>query len=270
MVQHHKLWLTNIHYQNDSKEYYYAFKLVRNILIKEYNGLAINFLKGFKNKVSSVFTFSLSEKRDLLSQWRGYCPKGGFSLSFDRRQFNEVIKQEKLIVGRCLYDKVSQRNAVIQHVIGFTSKEYSDACQDTKQTMQQLPPEMFYFGKHLFESISQIAPLLKHSSFAGEKEWRVFKVVQTSSEAKSLAQSAQYYFPEGLVKVRPRQNMLIPYIEVPMLDEKGLFVNISKVFISPTPHKKLALDSCGVALHPDKSINYGVVVRNSKIPYVNW
>lgn len=266
MVQFKKLWLTSIHYQNDSEEYYYAFNLVKDILINEYFSLAVDSLETSEDRMSTVFSFSFSEEKDLLSQWRGYCPNGGFAISFDREELNKIIRREELTVAKCVYDKSEQRDFIINNIIGFTPEQYLEAVRQTRVTDT---PRMHYICKYLLEDVRRLSPLLKHSSFSGEKEWRIFKKVQTSSEAKLLSDSARNYIPANTIKIRSRKNFLIPYIEVP-LDEGSATVNIKEVVISPTPHKSLALDACKVLLYGDRVTNYNAQVENSTIPYVNW
>ena len=265
MVESKKLWLTSIHYLNDSEEYYYSFNLVKKILAEDYPGLIDNVEDFFRDGTSTVFSFSLSEERDLLSQWRGYCPNGGFAVSFDRIQLNEVIKRECLSVVKCIYKESEQRDFIIKYVFGFTPNEYTEA-----RDSGSFSPRIFYFPKHLFENVSAIAPFLKHFSFAEEKEWRIFKKVATSSDSKSLGDSVHHYISPGTVKVRNRKNLLIPYLSISLEKNHEQAVDIKEVVVSPTPHKNLALEACQVLLHGDRSYNYNALVTNSTIPYVNW
>lgn len=270
MVQYGKLWLTSIHYQNDVQEYYYAFDLVKEILEESYPGLLENWSLYSREKTSTVFTFSMSEKKDSLSQWRGYCPDGGFSLSFKREQFNQFLKRENISVGKCIYDKIAQKEFIIKHVIQFSPEYYIE-----KKALEVAPyfhrdMMLLYFNKRLFNNIVAIAPLLKHNGFADEQEWRLIKVIQTSSEAKSLGDSVMHYIDNNTVKVRPRKNKLIPYIELPMNCDNGEQVGISEVVISPTSYEELALDACNVLLHMKGRETRNGSASNSKIPYINW
>jgi hypothetical protein len=46
---------------------------------------------------TNVCVCSFSEKGDLLSQWRGYCPQGvGYSIGFDSAKLNELAKNPQL------------------------------------------------------------------------------------------------------------------------------------------------------------------------------
>jgi hypothetical protein len=271
MVQYKKLWLTSIHYQNDSQEYYHAFSLVQEVLEKHYPGLLQAWSLLSMNNTSTVFTFSLSTKKDSLSQWRGYCPDGGFAISFNRDQFNQFIKREEISVAKCIYDKDDQEKFIIEHVIGFTPEYYAEKKALEEAPHYQYDPKIMYFNKKLLDKISSIAPLLKHKGFSDEEEWRLIKVIQTSSESKSLGDSVERYWPENTIKVRARKNKLIPYIELSMKHGDDNPVAISQVVVSPTSHKELASDACRALLYMEGRVNnYDVKIENSKIPYVNW
>lgn len=270
MVQYGKLWLTSIHYQNDSQEYYYAFNLVREVLGEYYPGLLEDWGLNLREKTSTVFTFSLSEKRDSLSQWRGYCPDGGFAVSFKREQINEFIRREKILVAKCIYGKEEQKEFIIKHVIEFSPEYYQE-----KQALVVAPhfhrdERIMYFNKYLVNRVVRIAPLLKDSGFSDEQEWRLIKILSTSSEAKSLGDSVMHYIEGDTVKVRIRKNKLVPFIELSINCDNGEQVGISEVVISPTSHEELALDACNVLLHLKGRNTRNGSASNSKIPYVNW
>lgn len=271
MVQYKKLWLTSIHYQNDSQEYYYAFDLVKEILEKHYPGLLQYSEVYSREKTSTVFTFSLSERKDLLSQWRGYCPDGGFAISFNKSQLNELVASEDILVAKCIYDKKEQISFIIDNVIEFRPEYYMQRLELEKDPLHAKDMQIFYFNKQIFNKITRIAPLLKDCSFSEEQEWRLIKVLQTSSDAQSLGDSVKKYIAENTVKIRARKNKLIPYIELPLNRCNNEPVAISEIVISPTPHKELALDACNALLFAEsRVINHGVKIKNSKIPYINW
>jgi hypothetical protein len=92
------IWATNILYLNDASELNYSLDLlkeeifrfqkgIQNALAPEYNFYAETIKQIDRFIPSESFAFfvcSFSEEKDLLSQWRGYCPEGiGFSLGFN-------------------------------------------------------------------------------------------------------------------------------------------------------------------------------------------
>lgn len=75
IVDNQSLWLTHILYQNDTRELYDGLDLIKRVLDDEYSGLGNDFISD--PALVNIYTASFTEERDLLSQWRGYCPKGG-------------------------------------------------------------------------------------------------------------------------------------------------------------------------------------------------
>jgi hypothetical protein len=81
--------MTNILYLNDSSEFTHALDLFSLELMKNKNNIprdelpGVDFIKTFIKYLSSTrnpigYVFSLSKNGDDISQWRGYCPEGGF------------------------------------------------------------------------------------------------------------------------------------------------------------------------------------------------
>lgn len=274
MVEHKKLWLTNIHYLNDDKEFYHAIDLAEEVLKEEYPGLFAKsggVFKSLMETMSPIFCFSLSEEEDSLSQWRGYTPNGGYAISFQEQMLNATIKKEGLLIGQCLYNKDEQVKAIIDNVIGFTPEEYKRASV-TRGEDTYLIKRINNLRYYIVQNMMRIAPLLKHSSFKDEKEWRLIKDMSKKGGGNYESPETMVLTPDsGSFKIRARRNLLIPYVEVPFNFEAGLITNFSQVVVGPTPHKKLAAEACRILLSNNLSLfNAASLIRNSEIPYVNW
>ena len=278
MAQHQKLWMTNLHYQNDSQEYYYAFNLLKKIIRDEYPGLLTEAqLEGFGTNMSMVFTFSLSEERDSLSQWRGYCPKGGYALSFDREQLNKIIGRDYLRIARCRYNEDEQRDFLIKNVIEITPEEYKKANGGASLAGGPRPDfssiANYLISYDFFEYMRSLAPIFKHPSFYNEKEWRLIKIISGDhSNLFTLSEQMGNIRYQNLARLRVRvsNNRIIPYKEISLKFEEQP-IKFEEVVVGPTAHKELALDACQVLLNVYESERYHqVVVKNSEIPYVNW
>lgn len=208
MLKSRKLWLTDLRYMNDTNELREGLEHISHALdeikIKHPSPDALD--QGIRGRIrfaeqeltgidgnfefeEPLFVLSLSERDDMLSQWRAY---GKYSISLD----SEVLERADLKVTSCVYSKgEKQRLASIalekflQAGLGETF-DYSTVAQD-------------------FTDLVQLAATFKHEGFEEERETRL---ILTGERHR--------------VQYRPRGNMLIPYIEVtlPLLAIRGVRV----------------------------------------------
>jgi hypothetical protein len=274
IANYQKLWLTNLHYLNDSKEYYYAFDLLKEIISNEYQGLlSEEQLECFGAGKAGVFTFSLTEEKDLLSQWRGYCPNGGYSLCFERDMLNQIITTKRLRVAQCIYDRSVQRDFLIDHIIGMTPGEYAANAGNSGGAPGGAGAAITYLtGGQVSIDMALLAPVFKHPSFAQEKEWRIISLIDafySGSTVSSMMGNQRYQNMAGL-SVRVSRNKLIPYLEVP-LNPGGQNISFKEIVVGPNPHPNLASDACMVLANIYERTQYHqATVTDSEIPYVNW
>lgn len=132
IVNQKHLWLSHVAYLNDEQEYSYGLNLIQEVMDAEYEPLFR--VNAHENSFSPIFSMSLTEEEDLLSQWRGYCPNGGYSFSFDQDQLNTMLLHETpsilslprrcLKIGKCIYDKDEQVTYIKNSLAGMmTSPE---------------------------------------------------------------------------------------------------------------------------------------------------
>jgi Polysaccharide biosynthesis protein/Polysaccharide biosynthesis C-terminal domain len=104
------LWATHIRFLNDSKEFVHAVGLAREYL-KTFrsrpstttNGLLTDRLFGCLDAMlGNTWIVSFSEDGDLLSQWRGYCPTGGYVINFQPQRLEALAgQQQRFILAKC-------------------------------------------------------------------------------------------------------------------------------------------------------------------------
>lgn len=247
-----KLWMTNIFYLNDSSEFKHSVNITMSVL----NDITISTppgktrdrlemidqqrLEEFNYFGKYYFVFSLSEIRDDLSQWRGYCPEtGGICIEFDYKMLLLILKEGQL--SRCEY-KPEEEEKLVR---GYLDKKLPllGSDHDDEKVIKE-------FVEHILGTILILSPTLKDESFSKEKEYRI--VYQCHSEKN--------------IKYREGKSMIIPYIEFHLDDDNKL--PISKIWIGPTPHKELSKLSIESLL---KTNGYEkVTVETSKIPYRSW
>lgn len=260
MMESKSLWMSNIRYQNDSEEYKHIFSIFKKVMQEEYPGFDFEQqLEDEKSReafVPPIFTFSLTENKDLLSQWRGYCPKGGYSFSFDRVQLNYFITRFGLSVHQCVYDEDEQKKIIREQVIRFSPEEWEEINSGRKD----MGSNFMYGLKYMRNRLASLAPVLKHHAFREEVEWRLIKNFEGSGPDNRLLEQhpAFNYFKanpdvigEGqFLKFREDKGILIPYLSLPLVDLTDPYqsVKLSEVVIAPGVHQQLAKPSCETML----------------------
>jgi len=145
MLSYKQLWFTQLNFSNDVVESTYAIDLISKVM-REYIGLNnysafspdLNEDKYFSQlDVPLVFTFSLSENGDTLSQWRGYCPAGGYSIRFSSEQVDAMMKRNNLTIGKCIYDEAEQKQFIKDCIICYPTIEEYEA--EKKSLVPLLP-----------------------------------------------------------------------------------------------------------------------------------
>ncbi len=180
---------------NDSSEYYHAYAMCRLVIYEtdrdrfphisrimaELGGLLSEAdrhraMAGGRSS-SGAFSFSLSEKEDLLSQWRGYTPSGGFSIGFKTSDLERLANENGLSLERCVYDDADKRRIIVEALLpieadlangvigqemipGFEAcghREKADICGRLK----------------MYAKVASLAGYLKNEGFREEHEWRI-------------------------------------------------------------------------------------------------
>lgn len=283
MLDTKSLRCTQLNFSNDAIESTYARGLISEVM-REYQGIVPTTSSSYSPDPDSrkdfsslslplVFTFSLSEAGDDLSQWRGYCPSGGYSIQFDSQQLNTMLRRENLSIGKCVYERDDQIRFIRKHIIGFETVEaYQEA--RSRFAMTHWATETLY---EVNERALKYAPLIKHESFKAEQEWKIFKGHFPSRNWGPVVHQRFLMRSTGLLskmKFREGKGTLIPYLDISIIaDEESVY--FPEVVISPTPHRDLARVACQFLL--DQQVVYtggpgdpSGVARNSTIPYKNW
>jgi hypothetical protein len=251
IIDNEQLWATNVLYVNDNKELTYSFDLILNIIsdLKNNNTIDESVLKNIEIDLraqlvpSYIYVFSLSESGDLLSQWRG----------FSSREVKKNIGDCVLLP--CVYKPTDQKNILRELIlctkVGDPRGPY-ELLVDTKN---------FGFGRTLFGTEDKcflnwfftLSSIIKHPSFAEEKEWRIIK--------HTLTQKPNIKFRQG-------KYSLIPYVEIKF--DATTFPNIlSEVIIGPTPYSAASIFSLQEKLF-QKYLTQRHIIRSSKIPFREW
>ena len=254
IVKDKKVWASNILYLNDSQEFEYACTLALNILSRKskipnplenypdipsiargsllemlhnayknftdfqkfHYDFLTSMIKGLHESAqkSPIFVFSLSEEKDLLSQWRGYCPRdGGFSLGFDLKQLLPRLEKNKFRIAKCIYNEIEQEELVeklLKKPLEFI--EIHDLADPAN--LSEYVKALNYF----IRKFNEIAPVLKHKSFKEEEEWRII-----SPRTEKIYNDIEY---------RKGKSIFVPYIKIPIVDDNEK-IPLSTIYVGP-------------------------------------
>ena len=264
IVRTKSLWASNIYYFNDASEITYASDILKKVILElkvngdEHLGHFLddfsNWLDTFRHTIHQFFVFSLTEEGNLLSQWRGYTPKGkGVSIGFEPRGLVRKIENQGLKIVKCIYDIPDQRGLakeLLERMIitfnnerhNFESKWYPPR-ENHRELLEKFR-----------EKILQIFSVIKNPSFCEEQEWRLISKYY-----------AKYTIPE--IKYREGISMLVPYIEIAISPENANEPMFHEVYMGPTPNHNLSHASLATFLSSWKACNN---IISSSIPYREW
>jgi hypothetical protein len=230
VVESKSLWASGIQYLNDTTEYKHAASIVRDHLTRHHenesdprNNIYRLLLRGDSiYPDATVFVGSLSEAKDRLSQWRGYCSTGGgFSIGFDPEVLERQAKKQDFYLLKCEYDPVKQR-AICEELISAGCLAAEEAVRQTPSTNEQSNESTQTAGlwAGFVEPFMRIAPALKNPSFEEEREWRLVR--------------GPFDVPDPQVRFRPGKYAVIPYREFALADVDSP-LDVEEIIIGPNP-----------------------------------
>jgi len=257
------LWASNVYFLNDSAEIAYACEEFQKILKergeREKAGspermlleIAFDWTNSLRFSMYNLFIFSLSEESSLLSQWRSYTPHGkGVSIGFSATTINELAKNSELKIAKCLYIREEQR-ALLNDLVNQLLEDLKKENVHTQPTLGYPQRPYNDFLERQRGTILQLLAIIKHYAFEEEGEWRLISKY-----------FASYATP--IIKYRPGASMLIPYIEIPLSDDRPIF---TEIILGPSQHQNLSMEALSQYLSNRKLCNH---TTNCTIPYREW
>lgn len=129
----------------------------------------------FERTVSRSYTVSLTSQKDSLEQWRAYCPRsGGVALGFPMSHLRKVAEEQGFLLTPCVYDAHTHK-AIVEQIVKFHLEVW-----DNRRPLNSPREGISSHLVHAFiADLDRFAPLLKHSSFAAEREWRLISPLVT-------------------------------------------------------------------------------------------
>jgi hypothetical protein len=276
IINGNSVWASHCKYLNDSTEYIHALNFPISLSNKIYidddylSPFGFSMRKALDEMIhNDVYVSSFSEKSDLLSQWRGYCPPGrGVCIGFKRDVLEQFCSENNLNLDKCIYSESEQfqemKNLINQCEAEFPMPTISRKDYDTFGSKDRVDHELNYkdFVMHgdgkiqadaalsnLCNSINTLAPLFKDDGFHEESEWRII----------SKNPSSKINFRAGI-------SHLIPYITLSILDYSKSA--IGEVIIGPNASSHNCANSVSMLLEANGF--KGVNVMPSRIPFKSW
>lgn len=287
MVQEEAIWATDVTQLNDSREFLHAIDLFKEVIgqrmkalqegtqldkvIGEYAQSLFENVHTLKNY--QVFVSSFSTRDDQLSQWRAYgaSPKG-VSIGLDLRRAR-IIESDFTsdVFAPCIYSRRRQVDVISAWFDGYREvmRRAFKRVRENKldESVSVAEGIVSLYGADLTTDLirvitdaGRLCALLKHESFAEEREWRLV-----------ISESRQRTIPSPRErKIRIGTTTFIPYISIPL---RGKSTNdfksrIKKIKIGPHPEQERALRAMSDFLSTHKLI--GTAIENSRIPFRSW
>lgn len=274
ILESQSVWATNTNFLNDPTEFVHAVSFAAHIASYFFeDDYWESFGAALHRHLSTIrgdnlYVSSFSEKPDLLSQWRGYCPGGsGYCIGIDRAAMLEYCEERELQLEPCLYGHDEQRLKVselitscmalfpsipmtIDQFNALESKAKVDCMMDFNLRLNgELKHEADLALDAIGEALLEIAPLFKHQGFHEEAEWRIIT-----------------NHPVEAVRFRAGPSYVIPYVCLDLLKQKP--GALKQVIVGPNPNQHRAAQAAELLV---KQYGYSPdIVTTSEIPFNYW
>mgnify|MGYP001234663262 CR=1 FL=1 len=262
IAENRRLRISHVYYMNDANEIKYGAELLKRVVaeryVRETNQSVVEFLIEFKEWLNQliglphyIFVFSLTEKGNLLSQWRAYTPPGetGVSIGFSHEGLKRLAAERGFELIKCFYDNNEQLSILNSEIDAIVAKFTQDV---PSINIAGRPPNQKYlqYFHQYSEKLLRTFCRIKDPHFKEESEWRLV---------------SKYYekYVDPDIKFRDGRTTLVPFIEFQLSgihDNNCLF---EQVYVGPSPNFSLAFSAIASFLSNSKTCN---IVINSQSP----
>lgn len=189
ILEHRKMWCSNVFYANDPAEAVYGQSILDEVAKTD----ADLKLEGLRTVLEELdcYVASFSADGDLLPQWRAYCRNGrGVAVGVDAAVLR---KRSSLILARVIYDQKTQRQFVTDMLDVFRQ-----ALLSARGNVPRL--------RRLLDALAMylviVRSALKIETYESEREFRLFDVLP----ADRAAHNVQLAF-------RASSGLIVPHFE---------------------------------------------------------
>jgi hypothetical protein len=250
IVHTKQLWATSVQFMNDARELTLATERVIEMLrtravleseavFQRLTNLAASLSPRLLAKdrdmgtAVTVCAVSLSAEGDLLSQWRAYSQStSGYAIGIRTSVLKDLLANTPWKLERCRYTEEDQ-NALLAQLVN--------------RTIAMIDSHGVNLLETFWRSFLDVAPLIKHSGFKEEAEWRILSGRVTVNS----------------LSFRPSASLIIPY--APLDLAARLFDVVARIRIGPQPHQELAMGA--TAGYLESTWRKRMHVDASVIPY---
>jgi hypothetical protein len=262
IIENNSLWVSHVYYMNDANEIKYGCNLFKQIILDRINheqeGNVKQLLSDLKDRMDFIidmplylFVFSLSEKGNLLSQWRGYTPLGaGVSIGFGQQMLQLLAQLNEFTLIKCVYEKKDQDNILYPLLDKIITQFAIDLPLINTKGIPEHQKYMYYLNKYTEELLMALC-YIKDPAFKEECEWRL------------VSRYYEYYTHED-IKFREGNTTLIPYIELNLSGMKRSGKLFEEVVVGPSSNFNLSFYAVICYLSNKKACSRTI---NSLMPY---
>lgn len=211
ILQNKKIWASPLQHMNDKLEGVLATQLLSEYLgveaqraggeVEAFMPVVSNYaVQNLKTQeLYGTYVFSLSEKPDLLSQWRGYTPNGGYCIGFRKEAIQSLADENNLLLGPCCYDYEKNakniKDALDDYVLGEIQWPNLSEMHAKDGSIEKEMRVLHEHGVNISGRMKGKSALMKHFSFAEEAEWRLYGAPDPSGENVRFRASGPYVRP---------------------------------------------------------------------------
>jgi hypothetical protein len=251
-----KLWFSKSDYLNDPSEVIYFHEILNEVCenmeqtgdVASFKSLVSNLISKESKFPFQVYVLSLTENSDSLALWSSYSEFIGYNIGINISSLiNSLIHQNiHYMHGKVIYN-VNEQKRIIERELKTLFRFF----ENYKHTDGNLA--LFNI---LFKRLFMYSIFFKKSPFYQEEEYRIALLFPSNDQTPFSNSSFE-------VKFRTFNEVLIPYIEVPILVDLEK-LPIESITIGPKNTLDIAKEGLMYFL---KTKNYdNIVVKKSNIP----
>ena len=212
IVSEKKLWASNLLFMNDSSEIENGTRIfdgaIRNaeragLLDDDGEPFSDWGINGPEFNISfGIFGVCFSELGDDLSQWRAYGQAGGYSLGFSGLELQAMHSRGIATLDQVIYDEL-RKVSIAEATVSAAIQEWRLLKAGPAKTLKQRTKA---FRDVLEHTIRHCICIMKHHSFAAEREWRLFVAnaelddgarFAIGSDARQLSHTSKFQSSRG-------------------------------------------------------------------------